>query len=219
MSKKIIIIGGKGNGSVIANAIIDANRKGYEEWRFSGFLNDRTSPGELIEGSPVLGKLADCSKFISEGYFFLYTIYRIDGQRERIRLYEKLSIPESQLATFIHPDTYISPDCRLCPGCALLPGTMISAGVLIGKATLFMAGSFVGHNSIVGDHCHLAARCCLGSEVVLEKGVHIGLNASIRENVTLGKYSTLGMGSVLLNNVDPGEIWAGNPAKFIRKAE
>ena len=219
MSKKIIIIGGKGNGSVIANAINDAKRKGYTEWTFAGFLNDRVSSGNLIEGLPVLGKLKDCKKFISEGYYFIYTIYRIDGQKERIDLYYSLSLPESQLATFIHPDTYLSPDSHIGPGCALLPGCMISAGVRIGKGSLVMAGAFVGHNTEVGDHCHLAARCCLGSEISVGSGVHIGLNASIREQVSLGEYSTLGMGSVLLNDINPKEIWAGNPAKFIRKAK
>jgi len=49
--------------------------------------------------------------------------------------------------------------------------------------------------------------------------VHIGLNATTRENTTIGKNATLGMGSVLTKDIGENEIWVGNPAKFLRKAE
>ncbi len=219
MTKRVIIIGGKGNGSVIANAINDANKKGFKEWVFTGFLNDHTSPGTRIENLPVLGSLQTCDEYIRNGYFFIYTIYRIDGQKERIQLFRSLNIPDSQLAVFIHPDTYISPDSVLKPGTVVMPGSIISSGVTIGRGSLLMPGSFVGHNTIIGDHCHLAARSCLSSMITTEEGVHIGLNATVRENLKIGKYSTLGMGSVLLSDIGTEEIWAGNPARFIRKVK
>ena len=49
MSKKILILGGIGNGSVIANAIIDANKRNYNEWEFVGYINDRVEVGGKIE--------------------------------------------------------------------------------------------------------------------------------------------------------------------------
>ena len=50
------------------------------------------------------------------------------------------------------------------------------------------------------------------------KGVHIGLNSTIREHITIGDFATIGMGAVLTKNVGEKEIWVGNPAKFLRKA-
>jgi acetyltransferase-like isoleucine patch superfamily enzyme len=50
-------------------------------------------------------------------------------------------------------------------------------------------------------------------------GAHIGLNATARENLTIGRNSTLGMGAVLTKDMGEYEIWAGNPAKFLRKAK
>ena len=36
--------------------------------------------------------------------------------------------------------------------------------------------------------------------------------------MTVGAWSLVGMGSVVLHDVPPGEVWAGNPARLIRKA-
>ena len=217
--KKFIILGGLGNGSVIAAAISAANRRNRKEWIFAGYLNDRIPIGNKIEGFPVLGKLADAQKFVGENYYFINTIYRIDGQKERIALFENLNIPESQLATFIHPTAYIAQNVEIGKGCVIMPNVAVSSGVKIGRCCLVMVGTTVGHNSIIGDYCHLAAQSCVSSFVELGFGVHIGLNATLRENIKVGKFSAIGMGSVLLENVGAEEIWAGNPAKFIRNTK
>ena len=79
MAKKVLILGGIGNGSVIANAMVDANNRGSSEWEFAGYLNDRMDSGNNIEGYPVMGKTTDWRRFMNEGYHFINTIFRIDG--------------------------------------------------------------------------------------------------------------------------------------------
>jgi acetyltransferase EpsM len=219
MGKKIIILGGVGNGSVIANAIADANRRDAREWEFAGYLNDRIPAGERIESFPVLGSLADWTKFDRENYYFINTIYRIDGQQERIDLFESLNVPDERLATFIHPLAYVAPNALLGPGTVLMPFAAVSSAAVTGKCCLVMIGATLLHNSRAGDFCHFAARCCVGANMAIADGVHIGLNACSRENLSIGKNSTLGMGSVLITNMGAHEVWAGNPAKFLRKAK
>lgn len=216
--KKIIIIGGLGNGSVIANAMIDAQKRGNGEWEFAGYLNDRTKPGETIDGLQVLGPLSDSRKFLEQGYYFINTILRIDGQSERIKLFEDLNIPDEKLATFIHPLSYVAPDVKFGPGCVIMPNVSVSSGTVFGKGCLVMVGATIGHNDHIGNYCHFAAQCCTGAYLKIADGVHIGLNATIREDLTIGKNATLGMGSVLTKNIGENEIWVGNPAKFLRHA-
>jgi len=217
--KNLIIIGGRGNGSVIAAAVQDADLSGGDEWNVAGYLNDRMDKGEEIEGLPVLGTLRDVPDFIDQGYQFIYTIYRIDGNDYRLDLFERLNIPDENLATFIHPQSYIAPGVRLGAGTVVMPNVSISPGTRIGRCCLVMVGATIGHNNTIGDFCHLAAQSCLGAYLNIADGVHIGLNASVRENLTLGECSALGMGSVLLDNMSEYQIWAGTPAKFIRDAE
>lgn len=218
-SKKVIIIGGLGNGSVIAAAIQDANLRGNKEWEFSGYLNDREPIGSLIDSMPVVGTLVDSDKFVNEGYYFINTIFRIDGQQERIDLFEKLSIPEDRLATFVHPTAYVAPNVVLGPGTVVMPNASLSPGTIFGKGALIMVNAIIGHNNSIGDHCHFAAQCCVGAYLKIGDGVHIGLNASIKENLTIGKNATVGMGAVLTKDIGDNEIWVGNPAKFLRMAE
>jgi len=215
--KEVIILGGIGNGSVIADAISHAKVNYGMDVSVIGFLNDRVEKGELIAGYPVLGKLSDYREFPE--VFFINSIYRIDGQEKRIDLFMKLKIPESSLLTFIHPQAYVAPSARIGTGAVIMPNVSVSSEAVIGKCTLIMAGATVGHNTTIGEFCHLAAQACTGSFVKICTGCHVGLNATIRENVAMAEYSALGMGSVLLTDTNPGEIWVGNPAKYLRKAE
>ena len=47
--------------------------------------------------------------------------------------------------------------------------------------------------------------------------VWIGDNAMIRAGVTIADGAVVGMGSVVTKDIGPYEIWAGNPARLIRK--
>jgi len=218
MDRPVAILGGLGNGSVVAAALDDARRRGATEYEMAGYLNDRVPVGELIEDHPVLGTVADATKLVSQGYAILNTLYRIDGQDARIKLFEDLGIADEDLATFVYPDVYLPANVKLGAGTVLMPGVIVSPGVIFGRCNLVMVGATIGHNTRVGDHCHFAAQCCVGAYLNIEDGVHVGLNATIRENLTLGRGSTLGMGSVLLANIPPYEIWGGSPARKLREA-
>jgi len=52
--------------------------------------------------------------------------------------------------------------------------------------------------------------------VYINDGVFIGANTTILKGVTIGCNSIVGACSVVTKNVPPSEIWAGNPAKFIK---
>jgi len=52
--------------------------------------------------------------------------------------------------------------------------------------------------------------------VTIEDGVFIGTRAIIMKGVTIGRESVIAAGAVVVKSVPPGEIWGGNPAKFIR---
>lgn len=56
-------------------------------------------------------------------------------------------------------------------------------------------------------------------KVIIKKKAYIGANTVICKPVTIGEGAIIGASSVVTKDIPPFEIWAGNPAKFIRKRE
>lgn len=52
--------------------------------------------------------------------------------------------------------------------------------------------------------------------VYIGEKTFIGCNTIICKSVEIGKQSVIGAGSVITKNIPDNEVWAGNPAKFIR---
>lgn len=52
--------------------------------------------------------------------------------------------------------------------------------------------------------------------VIIENNVFIGAHSLILKGVTIGENAIIGAGSVVTKAVPANQIWAGNPAKFIR---
>lgn len=55
--------------------------------------------------------------------------------------------------------------------------------------------------------------------VKIGNNVWIGMNACILPGVIIGDNSIIGSGSVVTKAIPSNEIWAGNPARFIKKLE
>lgn len=55
--------------------------------------------------------------------------------------------------------------------------------------------------------------------VTIKENAFIGAHSTILKGVTIGKNSIIGACSVVTKNVPDNEIWAGNPAKFVKKIE
>jgi len=51
----------------------------------------------------------------------------------------------------------------------------------------------------------------------IKKGASIGAASVILGGVTIGENAMIGAGSVVTKNIPAGELWVGNPAKFVRK--
>ena len=56
-------------------------------------------------------------------------------------------------------------------------------------------------------------------KIKIGNNVFIGCHSIIMPNVSIGNNVVVGAGSVVIRNIPDGEVWAGNPAKFIKFTE
>ncbi len=82
-------------------------------------------------------------------------------------------------------------------------------------------GIVISDSTIIGKDCTIYQNVTLGRKgeyaPTLGDNVTIYANAVIIGNVHIGDNAVIGAGSVVLKDVPAGEVWAGNPAHFIKK--
>ena len=123
----------------------------------------------------------------------------------------------TRLGTFVE----IQKGASVGKQCKISSHTFVCEGVAIGDRV------FVGHgvmftNTIVPRATNADGILQTEADWTLEKTV-IGDDASIGSGsvilcgITIGAGAMIGAGAVVTKSVPPGEIWVGNPAKFLRK--
>lgn len=55
--------------------------------------------------------------------------------------------------------------------------------------------------------------------ILIKKGAFVGASAIVLKGVTIGEKAVVAAGSVVTKDIPDGEIWGGNPARFIRKTD
>lgn len=217
MSKKVVIIGGEGNGGVIAASIEDNRwRFGDDEYEVAGFINDFLPVGSDINGAPVLGGTENVHELLDGDYWFMYAIHMIGHGPLRERIFSKLSIPRERLATVVHRGAFVAPSVVMEPGSFVMANTYVGPATSLGQCTLVMANCVVGHNNKIGPFNHISAGAVVSSVITTGKFVDICLGTTVIEKVTLEDYSVAGAGALVLKDIPTREIHIGRPAKFNR---
>lgn len=53
-------------------------------------------------------------------------------------------------------------------------------------------------------------------KIIIKKGAYIGCNTIICKPVTIGENAVIGAGSVVTKDIPANQVWAGNPARYIK---
>lgn len=218
MDKEVIIIGGEGNGGVVA-ACIEDNRNRFQdfEWKVKGFLND-FEKGGTINGYEVLGGTDEIEQFLKdEDVYFVYAIHMIGRNYKSEEVFNKMNIPINRFATIIHKSAFVSNNAEIEPGVLIMANCYIGPKAKIGHCTLIMSNSMIGHDTKVGPLCHFSVGSITSSYVSIGKVSDVTLGAKVLEKRTIGDYAIAGASSLVTKDIPDGEIHVGIPAKFLKK--
>jgi UDP-2-acetamido-3-amino-2,3-dideoxy-glucuronate N-acetyltransferase len=109
--------------------------------------------------------------------------------------------------TFIENDVIIGDNVTVKCGVYLWDGLKIEDNVFIGPNVTFTNDKYPRSKQYPQKF----------QRTLIKEDASIGANATILGGVYIGEKSMIGAGSVVTKNVPDGELWMGNPAKFIRK--
>lgn len=86
---------------------------------------------------------------------------------------------------------------------------------------IMLSGSHVGHDSVVENKVTISRSVVLAGHCYICEGANIGLGAMLHQFSIIGHYAMIGMGAIITKKtiVEPLNVYAGNPAKFIKKNE
>jgi acetyltransferase-like isoleucine patch superfamily enzyme len=139
--------------------------------------------------------------------------------------------------TFGESVTIIEPvnlyGCKIGDNCFIGPFVEIQKDVTIGNNTKIQSHAFICELVNIGNNCFISHGAMFINDVFTSGGpaggdkskwktTHIGDNVSIGTNATILPVSicsnvVIGAGSVVTKNITGSGIYAGNPARFVRK--
>lgn len=215
MSKKVVIIGGEGNGGVIASCIED-NRTRYNdlEWEIVGFINDFE---DSVVGYPVIGKTSDIARLLAEtDYYFSWAIHLVGRNPKTVEMFRDAAIPENRLATIIHKSAFVAANAVLEPGCFVMANSYVGPGAHLGKCALIMANCSIGHNVTLGSLCHCSVGTIMTGYSSLGLCADMAIGAACLAYVKVGDYAMVGARALATKDVPEKEIHVGTPAKFLK---
>ncbi|MEU1165212.1 acetyltransferase [Streptomyces sp. NPDC005921] len=209
----LVIVGAGGFARETAQAVADAG-----ECKLLGHLDDNPAlHGTDVDGVPVLGG-CDLVHELT-GARVVICVGNPRDYAARARLVRRLALPADRYATVIHPTASVSATSEVGPGTVLLAHCALTAAVRVGAHVAVMPQVVLTHDDVVEDFATLTSGVRLGGGVRLERGAYVGSGALVREGTTVGAWSLVGMGSAVLGDIPPGEVWVGSPARRLRAAE
>jgi sugar O-acyltransferase (sialic acid O-acetyltransferase NeuD family) len=132
---------------------------------------------------------------------------------------QPLRVPRERLASIVDPSCFVSRTARIGAGCVIYPGCFIGLNAMLGDCVFALSGCIINHDVSLADRVVLASGVLLAGGVHVEKGCYLGQGCSIRQNLRIGRGSLVGMGSVVVDDVAPDIVVAGNPARKLRDAD
>ena len=144
-----------------------------------------------------------------------------DGRNTGVPMLNKLHVNAR-----IEPGAIIREKVEIGDNAVIMMGAVINIGSVIGEGTMIDMGAVLGGRATVGKHCHIGAGTVLAgvvepasaTPVIIEDDVMIGANAVVLEGVRVGKGAVVAAGAVCVEDVAPGAVVAGVPAKVIKQA-
>jgi acetyltransferase-like isoleucine patch superfamily enzyme len=176
-------------------------------WRLLGYIagpGGASHVGKVFNDHTVLG-CEDCMAEYPTAWFMPENDFPAS-----------VDVPRDRLATLVDPSCFVSRTASIGAGCVLYPNCFVGLRAVLGDRVFVLSGSVVNHDDRLEDRVVLCSGVILAGSVCVESDCYLGQGCMIRQNLRVGRGSLIGMGSVVVTDVPPHSVMAGNPARKLR---
>jgi sugar O-acyltransferase (sialic acid O-acetyltransferase NeuD family) len=175
---------------------------------------DETRTGQTGDWD-IAGKFAD---LLSLADRFDGIIVALGDNRLRMDHLNRLRTASAKLVTIVDPTARVSRRATIGVGSFLAAGSVVNVGAGIGEGCIINTGASVDHDCRLGDGVHLSPGVHLSGAVEIGPYSWLGTGSSVRHNIKIGADVVAGVGSVIVRDVDSGQLVSGVPARPMERS-
>lgn len=137
--------------------------------------------------------------------------------KHRAAAIASLGIPDERFISIIHPSVKIGRAVKIGTNCLIMAGVVLTSNAVIGDHVCVLPNTVVHHDAVVGDYSLVGSNVTIAGGVTIGRNCYIGSGTGVRNGLTIGAGALVGLGSVVVRDVAPDDIVAGNPARIFKK--
>lgn len=201
---RLLVVGAGGHAKVVIDTARTAGLS------IAGVVGAATDTTEIL-GIPVS---RDAGGIDFDGF-----IIAVGNNRVRARLFAEYRDRGLEPLSVIHPSAVIAKSVVIGAGTFIAAGVVVNVDARIGEDAIVNTGCTVDHDCIVGDHALVGPTASLCGESRIGAGVTVGAGASIIPVKRVGDWTIIGAGAAVVNDIPPGVVCAGVPARQVGTVE
>lgn len=202
--ESLLVVGAGGHGKVVIDAI--GNSKSWFQIIVTD--DDASKYGRIILGHKVIGPVTAA---LQSRVVAFHVAIGHNGFRERIT--NDLDSHGLASTSIVHIRAYIAESAQIHAGVFIAAQAVVGPDVQLERGCIINHGAVVDHDCHVGEFSHIAPNATLAGAVHVGRRVLIGAGANILPGVSIGDDCTVGAGAVVLNDLEPGCVQVGVPAR------
>ena len=141
--------------------------------------------------------------------------------------------PNIPASTNIWQFCVVFPNCKIGESCNICSHCLVENEVTIGNNVTIKSGVQIWDGIDIEDNVFIGANVTFTNDkyprskntnwklmtTMIRKGASIGAGSTILPGLTIGENAIVGAGSVVTKDIPAGELWVGNPAKYVKQVE
>jgi sugar O-acyltransferase (sialic acid O-acetyltransferase NeuD family) len=178
-------------------------------------VDDASAAGTTVHGLPV-DVLADVEPDEADG-----VVVALGSTAARRAVVARLEAGGHRTCGLVHPAVDVSGVAQLGHGAVLMPGVVLTVDAVVGEHVHVNVGCTVSHDALLDAYAtmspgvHLAGWVHVGEDAFIGTGASVG-NGTPERRRLIGAGSVVGAGACVIDDVPPGALFAGVPARAKR---